>query len=79
MRDNRRYAIARSIALTIDSLGSHLNDAVSHDKRNKGNEEFDARCVTEYAFTAYTLAVELHQLTLQDFKVAFEGIKPRFK
>lgn len=65
----RRRNLARSMDLTWESLRSHLADAVLMRHRDAGGEEWEARCVREYAEIIYALAVELHELTKVDFKI----------
>lgn len=69
----RRRNLARAIDLTWSSLRSHLADAVTR-RRIHGNEEWNARCVREYAEVQYTLAVELHELTKRDFRRDFMNL-----
>lgn len=69
-RTERRRQLAQAIDLTWESLRSHLADSVQC-RRGGGNEEWQARCVKDYAKVIYTLSVELHELTKQDFPAGF--------
>lgn len=75
-RDLRRRNLARAISLAYSSLHTHLADSVSVPKKKinaHGNEEWNAKCVREYAEIIYTTAVELHELTKKDFPELFEA------
>jgi hypothetical protein len=77
-RDTRRANLARSIDLAWRSLRTHLVDSVDVPKKKineRGNEEWNARCVREYAEIIYTTSVELHELAKKDFPVHFEDLK----
>lgn len=69
-RAERRRNCARAIDLTWSSLRSHLSCAVIA-REHGGNEEWEARCVREYAEVMYALSVELHELSKVDFKCVF--------
>lgn len=77
-RDTRRKNLARAINLAYGSLQTHLADSVAVPKKKlvgtRGNEEWNARCVREYAEIIYTSSVELHELAKKDFPVTCEGL-----
>jgi hypothetical protein len=75
-RARRRTNIARAIDSTWSSLRTHLSGAVKRDGRDAiGNEEFEARCVREYAETIQTLSIELHELARRDFRSTHVALK----
>lgn len=72
----RRRNVARAITLAYDSLRTHLCDAVKVPRMKnigmRGNEEWNSKCVREYAEVIYTLSVELHELAKVDFPETHE-------
>jgi hypothetical protein len=75
-RAERRRSIARAMDMQWESLRSHLAAAVDV-KDKSGNEEWQARCVREYAYTINVLAIELHELARKDFKRKHEASRDK--